>query len=352
MMTVDPFLGMFLLVVAALAGGSFYVPFAKVKMWSWETYWLTQGIVAWLVMPVLVAWLTTPDLSTVFVQCSTRSLVLTFMFGVMWGVGSVTFGLSVRYLGISLGMTVVVGLCAAFGTLIPPVVDGLLGQLLATHSGWTVLSGVLLCLVGIVLCGCAGARKSHELTDQQKQASIREFALVKGFVVATISGVMSAGMVYGLHAGKPIAQAALASGASIAYQNNAVFVVILAGGFVVQAIFCLTMNICNQSMRQYAAGPAVLLLRNYTLVGLAGILWYTQLLFYGMGTTTMGEYAFAAWSILTALVMVISMLWGLALKEWKGVSARTLSLVWSGIAVLVLSAMVIGAGSHLAASGR
>jgi L-rhamnose-H+ transport protein len=269
----------------------------------------------------------------------------------MWGVGAVTFGLCVRYLGISLGMTVVVGLCAAFGTLIPPVVDGQFGQLLVTLPGLTILCGVFLCLLGIVFCGWAGTCKENELTEQQKQESIKEFALVKGFVMATVSGVMSAGMAYAIHAGRPIAQVAIAEGAPDTYQNNPVFVVALAGGFAVNAVFCLVLSIRNRSTPEYVMGPGILLLTNYLLVALAGILWYSQLLFLGMGTTTMGEYAFAAWSILTALMMVTSMCWGLVLKEWKGVSSRTLLLVWSGIALLVLSVMVIGAGSHLGTAG-
>lgn len=343
----NPFLGVFLLTVAGLMGGSFYVPFCKVKTWSWETYWLIMAAAAWLAFPLLAAFITVPDLPTVFVHCPVRSLILTSLFGAMWGVGAVATGLAMRYLGISLGMTVVVGLYTAFGTLVPPLVDGQFGRLLTTVSGQTVLLGVLICLLGVVLCGCAGSRKERELTDEQKRESVKEFAVIKGFILAAISGVMSAGLFYGLHAGQPIAQAALALGTPEAYQNGPVLLIILASGFAVNAVFCLTLGVRNRSMRQYVAGKSVLLLGNYALVGLAGVLWYSQIFIYGMATTKMGEYAFVCCSILTALITVFSMLWGLVLKEWTGVRAPTWLLLWSGIAVLVLSAVVMGVGSSL-----
>ena len=174
---------------------------------------------------------------------------------------------------------------------------------------------------------------------------------MKGFFVATVSGVMKPGFPYGIYAGKPIAQAAIDLGVAPAYQNNPVFLVVVVGGLAVNAVFCLTLSARNRSIHQYAAGPGVLLLRNYVLVGLAGILWYVGIFFYGMAITAMGKYDFAAWSISTALVIVFSTLWGLALKEWKGVSPRTLWFLGGEIVVLILSALVIGMGSRLATSG-
>ncbi len=344
-MTTNPVLGVFLLTVAGLMGGSFCVPFCKVKTWSWETYWLTMAAVAWLALPLLAAFLTVPALPTALVHSPLRSVVLTSFFGAMWGVGAVATGLAVRYLGVSLGMTVVVGLYTAFGTLVPPLVNGQFGRLLAARSGQMVLLGVLICLVGVALCGCAGARKESELSNQQKQEGVKEFALIKGFIMARDLWCDDAGLYYGIFVGKPIAQAAVATGTPEAYQNSPVFLIILASGFAVNAVFCLTLGVRNRSMREYVAGKSALLLGNYALVALAGALWYSQTFLYGMAATKMGEYAFVCCSILTATITVFSMIWGLVLKEWKGVKVQTWLLLCSGIAVLVLSAVVMGVGS-------
>jgi len=347
-MTDNPLLGALLLALGGLTGGSFYVPFGKVRRWSWETYWLIMGVPAWVVMPWLVAWLTVPHLLEVLSSSPVQILAKAYLFGAMWGIGAATFGLTMRYLGISLGMAIVTGLCAAFGTLIPPIVDGQFAELLVSLSGLTVLLGVAVCLAGIAICGGAGLRKERELTDQQKQESIKEFALVKGFVVATVSGVMSACMVFGINAGEPIARVALDLGVPSVYQNTPTLILVLAGGFTVNSLWCLTLNFRNRSIHEYVSRSGSVLLANYLLVALAGIVWYSQIFFYGMGTTKMGEYAFSSWSLITAVCVTVSTLWGLALKEWKGVSTRTLLVLWSGILVLIVSALIMGAGSYLA----
>jgi L-rhamnose-H+ transport protein len=346
-MTDNPILGVLLLTLGGVGGGSFYVPFGKVRQWSWETHWMIMGVPAWVVMPWLVAWLTVPHLPEVLSNSPVQILGRAYLFGAMWGIGAATFGLTMRYLGISLGMAIVVGLCAAFGTLIPPLVDGKFAGLLVSLSGLTVLLGVVVCLLGIAVCGRAGFRKERELTDQQKRATIKEFALVKGFVVATVSGVMSACMVFGINAGEPIGRVAVELGVSSVYQNAPTLILVLAGGFTVNSLCCLTLNLKNRSIHEYVSRSGSVLLANYLLVALAGIVWYSQIFLYGMGTTKMGEYAFSSWSLITAVGITVSTLWGLALKEWKGVSTRTLLVLWSGILILILSALIMGAGSYL-----
>jgi L-rhamnose-H+ transport protein len=342
-MSANPFLGMLLLVLCGVAGGSFFVPFFKVKGWSWEASWLVFCVPAWVVVPWLTGWLTVPHLLDVLSHSPTRSLVLAFFFGAMWGIGANTFGLTMRYLGISLGTAIATGLCAAFGTLIPPIIDGQFADLLTSASGLTVLLGVAVCLGGIAVCGYAGVCKERELTDHQKQETVTEFALVKGFAVATVAGVMSAFMVYGINAGIPITKVAVDLGAADIYKNNPTFIVILAGGFVVQCIWCLTLNVRNRSIHEYVSGSSKILLTNYLLATIAGTLVVGQLFLYGMGATKMGKYAFSSWSIQTALTLVFSTSWGVALKEWKGVSRRTLLVLWASILILILSVIIMSA---------
>ena len=347
----NPFLGIFLHAVGGLAAGSFYIPFKKVKKWGWESYWLIQGVLAWIVAPWIVASITTPNLWEVLAYSPGQSIALTYLFGALWGFGGLTFGLSMRYLGMSLGYAVALGFCAAFGTLLPPLVGGKILELFSSDSGLLVLLGVLVCLAGIAMCGRAGIRKERELTEEQKKAAIKEFSLVKGFAVAIFSGVMSACIAFAISAGKPIAQAAVELGTEPVYQNNPLFVICMLGGFTTNFLWCLLLNLKNKTIGDYVKGPAVSLLPNYLFAGLAGVIWYGQFFFYGMGTTKMGTYDYASWTIHMAFIIVFSNLWGIYFQEWKLVSRATLNKVWAGIFILFFSTVVIGLGNYLAPQG-
>ncbi len=347
-MTADPLLGVLLVSIGGLAAGSFYIPFRKVKAWAWESYWLIQGVLAWIVAPWVVAALTVPDLLQVLAESPPSSLAMVYLFGVFWGIGGLTFGLSMRYLGMSLGYATALGFCAAAGFVIPPIVRGKFLDMFTTASGCTVLAGVVVCLGGIAVCGLAGIRKERELTEEQKKESVTEFALVKGFVVAVFAGVMSACMAIGIDRGEPIAQTALRANVPEVYQTAPIFIVILAGGFTTNVLWCLILNFKNRSIADYVTGSAKRLAANYVFAGLAGLIWYAQWFFYGMGSTKMGQYDFASWTILMAFIIVFSSLWGLYFREWKRVERRTILLVWIGIIILILSTVVIGFGTYLA----
>jgi L-rhamnose-H+ transport protein len=345
----NPFLGVTLHSVGGLAAGSFYIPFRKVKHWAWESYWLVQGLLAWIVMPTLVSLFTVPALWSVLSGVEPAVATRVYVYGALWGIGGLTFGLSMRYLGMSLGYAVALGFCAAFGTLVPAAQRGKLPGMFTSAAGLAVLAGVAICLVGISICGYAGIRKERELTDEQKRETIHEFALAKGFIVAVLAGVMSACMALAFDAGEPIAKAASQAGATV-FQHNPIYIIVMAGGFTTNFVWCLFLNLKNRSLRDYVAGAPRLLAANYCLAGLAGIIWYGQFFFYGMGTALLGEqYKFSSWTVHMAFIIVFSNLWGMRFKEWKGVSDGTLRLVWAGILALILSTVVVGWGNYLAA---
>ena len=358
-MIANPLLGVCLHAIGGVAHGSFYVPLRKLRHWRWETGWLVQGSAAWLVAPWLVAIWTGTHPLTVLQHSPARSLELAYLFGMMWGFGSLTFGLTMRYLGMSLGMAVALGYCAAFGTLIPPLVERRFGVLLTTVSGWMLLAGVAVCLIGIGLCGYAGIRKEREMTVTQKSVAILEFSLVKGFLVATFSGIMSAGFAYGINWGKPIAAVALELGAPDIFKNAPVFIVVMAGGFTVNCVWCLLLNWRNQSLGDYVmvkdahgsrpANGGAVMRANYLLASVAGAIWYAGFFFYGMGTTKMGSYDFSSWSIHLAFVIMFSTLCGILALEWKGVSRRTMQWVFVAILILMLSTVITGFGNAWAA---
>ena len=348
-MTTNPALGVFLHAIGGFAAGSFYAPLKKVQQWSWESFWLVMGLAAWLVAPWTVALITTPDLFGVLASSPASVWGLCIVFGLLWGLGNLTFGLSVRYLGMALGYSVALGFCMTFGTLVPPLVRGELAAILGTVSGMVILGGVLLCLGGISLCGWAGMSKEGELTEEQKQAAVKEFALGKGFAVAAMAGILSACFAFGLAAGKPIADQSVLRGTAPVFSNNAVLVVILLGGLVSNASWCLILNARNRTFQDYVSGPATRQIWNYVLSALGGVIWYGQFFFYGMGATQLGEkFDFSSWSIHMAFIIVFSNLWGIAFHEWRGTSIKTRTLVWAGILTLIVSTMVIGYGNYLA----
>ena len=265
----------------------------------------------------------------------------------MWGIGGLTFGLTMRYLGISLGMTIALGFCTAFGTLIPPIYDGSFMNLLTTTGGQVTLFGVILSLVGIGITGRAGYFKERDLPKEQQQETVKEFNFSKGMIIAVISGILSASFAYGLTAGKPIAEIALSHGAQDLFQNNAVLVWVLWGGFTTNMVYVLYMMLKNKSYTDLKKKDTPLA-KNYIWAAIGGTTWYMQFFFYGMGTTFLGEkFEFASWSLHMASIILFSNLWGMYFKEWKGVSKKTNFTLYIGLAVIIISFIIIGMGGNI-----
>jgi L-rhamnose-H+ transport protein len=354
----NPLLGVLLCWLGGVMSASFYVPFRKVRGWSWETYWLVGGVMSWIVAPWLFAGLLTHDLLGVLHGVPQSVNIWTYFFGVLWGIGGLTFGLTVRYLGMSLGMALCMGNCAVFGTLVPPIFHGQFGQLLTQRSGVVTLIGVAVCAVGIVFAGMAGISKENELSAEAKQASVKEFNLKLGLVLGIFAGVMSACFAFGLDAGNPIKAYAVANGTSALWQGLPVLVVVLAGGFTTNFVWCAFRNQRNHNYGEYLRIPAgkttadstpkrPTLFGNYFFSWLAGAIWYMQFFFYTMGESQMGRYKFSSWTLLMASIIIFSTLWGIALKEWHGVSRRTKGLVLLTLVTLVGSTVIVGYGNYL-----
>lgn len=376
-----PLLGLLYHWLGGLASASFYIPYRGVKKWSWETYWLAGGFFSWIIAPWALALLLVPGVADILRAAPATALFWAWFFGAMWGVGGLTFGLTMRYLGIALGMAVALGFCAAFGTLMPPLFNGEFGKIVGSASGQVILAGVVACLAGIGVSGLAGMSKEKELSPEQKAATVKEFNFGKGMLTATFSGIMSSCFAYGLAAGKPVADIAktrlLESGGSDLWQNLPVLVVVLLGGFTTNFVWCVILNIKNRSGHEYLnlaprapaaapqapafdahgnaiaasdrSGPAPLL-RNYLFSAAAGVTWYLQFFFYSMGSTKMGEYEFSSWTLHMASIIIFSTLWGIVLHEWKGTGKRTHLLIGAGLFILVASTVVVGYGNYLGAS--
>lgn len=332
--------------LGGFASGSFYLPYKKVKGWSWESYWLVGGIVSWLLVPWLLGFATIPNLVEVLRQTDSSTLFWVYFWGVLWGFGGLTFGLAMRYLGLSLGMAVIMGLCALVGTLVPPIWGGTMSQLMSTASGQVTLFGLFVCLVGILICSRAGIMKEKSLSAEEKGESIAEYDLRKGLLVAVFSGIMSACFAFGLEAGQKIADLAVQQGADPLYKNNAILVVILLGGLTTNAVWCLYLNLKNRTYTDYV-NPSYPALRNIVFCAMAGTLWYFQFFFYGMGDTKLGVYRFSGWTLHMAFIIAFSSMWGLYLHEWRGANRATMRTVTAGILTVVLSTVIVGYGNYL-----
>jgi L-rhamnose-H+ transport protein len=344
----EQLIGVVLLAAGGLSAASFYVPSYRVEKWSWETYWITLGFVAWLIMPTVAGLATTPDLWGILRASPRGSMAWAYVFGALWGFGGLMCGLALRYLGLSLGQSISLGVCAIVGTLVPAGIEGKFGLLFSTVPGGVVLLGFMVCLAGIALCGYAGILKERQLTDAEKKESIKDFALLKGTVVAVAGGIMSASMAFAFTYGMPIAETAVQAGTADVFKNMPLVVLALAGGFTTNFISTMIITARKGAFGDYVVRPRTTLMRNYFLAIVSGVLWYGQYFSFGTGKTKMGDYSYAGWSVFMAAIIIFSNMWGVLLKEWRLVDRRTRAYLWLGIAALIISVVMIGVGDGLA----
>lgn len=380
-MGANPLIGVIYHWIGGFASATNFIPFRGIQRWSWEIYWIIQGFAAWIVAPVVLCSIFVPHPFAILAQTPQSTLLWTVFWGVLWGVGGITFGLSIRYLGLALGYAIALGFCTAFGTLLPPIMHGQLGAILHERSGQVVLAGVGVCLFAIAVNGAAGYFKERELSQEDlAEAGERDFSLYRGLAVAIFAGIMSSFFAVGLDAGKPIAAITktqlLASGRLPLWQNLPVLIVVLWGGFFTNFVWSVILILRNKTAAEFLGQPGrnpfrsssgsgytvanldptnpklhwlppSTLAANYLFAILAGVLWYFQFFFYSMGETKMGRLDFSSWTLHMASIILFATLWGLVLKEWKGTTARTKALVTAGVALLIGSTIVVGAGNYL-----
>jgi L-rhamnose-H+ transport protein len=379
----NPFLGVIFHWIGGFCSATNFIPFRGIKRWSWEVYWIIQGVAAWLIAPSVLALCFVPHPFAILKAAHlapSASLFWPMFWGLLWGVGGLTFGLAIRYLGLGLGYAIALGFCTGFGTIIPPIYFGQWHTITHEWSGQVTLMGVALSLIAIAVSGAAGASKEREVSAKEKaEAGERDFSFVKGLVIAVFAGIMSSFFAFGLAAGKPIGDMThtilIADGRKELWSNLPVLIVVLWGGFITNFVWSLILIAKNHSFAQFAGAPgdnpmgtaAVtgetlvdfdprnyvgrinpgVLTLNYLFAALAGIIWYFQFFFYSMGQTKMGKYDFASWTLHMASIIIFANLWGIVLREWKGTSMRTKTLVACGLLLLVGSTVVVGYGSYL-----
>ena len=380
----NPAIGIVIFMLGGLAGAVFYMPLKKVKDWAWESYWMIYAIFALLIVPIVLAFVVSPNFMSVLKATDPGTLKYCCLCGAAWGLGGLTWGLMIRYLGVGLGLALGCGLCSAAGTLIPKVIDGDFGSLLKPGAGLTSFIGVLVSIAGIVFVGMAGMSKEGELSEEEKKKTVAEFNFKLGIIAVLFSGLMSASLNFGLQGGPEMAYKAqygsetqiikvdenapdsipddfasntdvvkdgsywVAPSAaenekvtSVTWSGIPVLVVALFGGFIINAGWCLILNFKNKTTGDYCkkdtpnAG-------NFIFAAIAGGIWCSQFICFKTGEPQMGETAYVGWSVLMASAILFSQLLGLMLGEWKGVSKKTMQLLVIGLVLLIGSAVLSG----------
>ncbi|MFR9165453.1 MAG: L-rhamnose/proton symporter RhaT [Dysgonomonas sp.] len=332
-------IGLLIIAIGSFGQSSSYVPIKKVKNWSWESFWLTQGVFAWLVFPLIGALMALPTGVSLpeIISSAGSDVWKSIGYGILWGIGGLTFGLSMRFLGVALGQSLALGTCSAFGTLIPAILKG---DNLFKGDGLILLIGVSIAIAGIAVIGYAGSLKSRNMSEEEKKKAVKDFALKKGILIALLAGVMSACFNLGLEAGTPIKAKILALGGSELLALNPVILLVTFGGFITNAVYCLFQNYKNNTFSDYTKSSGSVWGNNLIFCALAGLLWYSQFFGLGVGQSFFepGSVIMAfSWSILMSLNVLFSNVWGIILKEWKGAGQKTMVVLIIGLLILIIS---------------
>ena len=329
-------------VMGAAMAASFYAPIEKVKKWSWETTWAVAGIFSWILLPISVSLYLLPDFHGFYASMGPHLLLKVALFGAMWGVGNVSYGLTMRHLGMSLGIGVAIGVTLIVGTLAPPLLHGQGMMLVTTRGGLLTVAGVLVALVGVAIVSYAGHQK-----EMQLRGEIQEFNLGLGLLLAAMCGIFSSGMSFAIDTAKPMEAAALHLGVSPLYAALPSYVCIMGGGAIINLSYCFIRlaALKRLSLRADLSQPQPLLLKNAMLAATGGIMWYLQFFFYAWGASNIPQrLSYVNWMLHMSIYVLCGGLVGLALGEWKEVGGRPLRLLWAGMLVIIAAANLVGLG--------
>jgi L-rhamnose-H+ transport protein len=337
------FFGIFLIALGAFSSGSFAVPFGKIIDWKWENYWLVFSLGANILFPLLACLVFAPEFVSIIIATPAKTVLTVFLLGAVYGIGNLSFGLALRYLGLSLGYALSLGLMLAIGTLIPPMIDGRLQLMIQSSGGILLLLGVVIACGGIALSAWAGVLKDKYVSDAKKKESIGEFDLIKGAMAAVLVGITGSAMSLGFEQGLPISAMAAKLGVDPLFTMMPVLVVLFFGTFITTIVWCIYLGYKNKSLKNYtSAESSKVLIKNYLWGLLAGLLWFGQFIVYGMGKSKMGPFTFTSWGILMALTIVFATVWGLIRNEWKGAPAKIYILMALSLLIIIASSFIIG----------
>lgn len=341
----NPIIGTGYHALGGIAASSCYLPYQKIKQWSWGTYWLVQSFFAWVVMPLVIGWLTVPGFFRILVIAPSNVVWGAFLLGAVYGFGGMAFGFSIRHIGYSLTYTIAIGLSAILGTIVPLILYGGLLDYFTAPGGNVIIAGMILAVFGVGMSGWAGFRKEKDLSAL-KGERIR-FNMKIGLILVIIAGILSAVFNISLEHGQPISDMAAQNGAG-QFEGNAKYIVSTSGCFMVNLIWFLIAGIRQKTLKEFTAGSGIkfsVRLKNLAWSVLTGSLWFGQFFFYGLGHVKMGKFQFISWVLHMSMLIFFSYIVGVVMKEWKNVSKKTFVILYVALTVLIISFVVITYGS-------
>ena len=344
------FLGIGLHAIGGIFAATCYIPQRGVKGWSWQTYWLSQSIWCWLLLPPIIAWLLIPNLGEILAAAPPSAMKYSFLWGLSYGAGGTAFGLAIRHIGFSLTYAIAIGLSCFIGTIAPRIRDGSLPQILSEPGGHWLLGGLVVGLGGIALCGYAGRLKEIDLGDQ---STGEHFNLAKGLSLAIFAGVLSAFYGFALEAGAPIAATAEELGAG-KWAGLPTYIFSNPGAFIVTAIYCIYLGRKDKSFGEHltpaveAGKPKPNLAFNYALALMTGIFWYGQFFFYSLGHMNMGDAGVISWGVHMIMLVLFSAVVGVVLREWISCKAKTITWLVISLSVLTGAVLIVANGKRIA----
>ncbi|MBN2611458.1 MAG: hypothetical protein JXB00_07875 [Bacteroidales bacterium] len=341
----NPLIGIGLHAIGGISASTCYTPAQKLHQWSWGTFWLVQATFAWLIMPIVIGYLTVPEFFTILANAPQKALWGAFILGSVYGFGGMSFGLSIKHIGYSLTYTIAIGISAVLGTIIPLLYFGGLVEYFNKPGGTIVFTGMIISVIGVGLCGWAGFKKEKDLAGYKSNKS--EFNMLTGLILAIVAGVLSGVFNVSLEFGKPIADMAAAKGAG-QFEGNAKMIVSTAGCYLVNLVWFLVLGIRQKTLKEFTNKFGLTgktLTRNYLLSAFAGSLWFMQFFFYGMGHVNMGNFQYASWVLHMSMLIFFSYIVGVVMKEWKSVKPGTYTTLITALFVLILSFFITTVGS-------
>lgn len=331
--------------VGASCAAMCYTPQKKVAKWSWQSYWLVQAAVCWLLLPLVIAWLTIPQIGTVLREAPTDAMVKTFVLGVAYGIGGTAFGMAIRHVGFSLTYAIAVGISCVLGTLLPPLIHGQLTALFSQNGASWIMAGIIIGALGIACCGVAGRFKENDLKLDHTSGS--SFSLAKGLPLCFLAGVLSAVYGFSIDQGEPIAAIAEKYGSGN-FRINIIYIFSNTGAFVSTLIYCIYLHRREKTFGEYRQnGASNRLLVNFIMAILTGVLWYSQFFFYGLGHVRMGKYQYSSWAIHMIMLVLFSSVAGLLMKEWVKCRSKTIATLVFALFILVTAVLALTYGNYL-----
>jgi L-rhamnose-H+ transport protein len=329
-------------IVGAAMAASFYAPIERVKHWSWETTWAVAGLFSWILLPIGVSLVLLPNFHDFYVGIGTPLLLKVALLGAMWGVGNVSYGLTMRHLGMALGIGIAIGVTLIVGTLVPPLMHGQAAVLFTTRSGVITMAGVMVALIGVGIVTWAGHQKEVQL-----KGHLEEFNVGLGLVLAVMCGIFSSGMSFAIDAAQPMQAAAVSQGVNPLYAALPSYVIIMGGGAVINLAYCFfrLAVLPKLSLRRDFNQPSPTMTKNALLASAGGIMWYLQFFFYAWGAANIPQrLSYVNWMLHMSIYVLCGGLVGLALGEWAGVKKGSIRLLWAGVAVIIAAANLVGLG--------